>query len=168
MSISCGIFDSMIDMIDTVYQYTGLQFFENPQFDEETNQQTYEMVEISNEDLNEIIIVKFREDLVFSKTNDDIDYTPCDYDYKNVKIILEKWFDVSIRNDSNVSEESLASKYSYNPKYSLMLAISKLSCERKKPHDPEFFQKNLSSIRFRYINRELVPYHYSITKNNCI
>ena len=52
-----------------------------------------------------------------------------------------------------------------NPKESLYQAISKLSYERRKPHNPEWFKKHLSTVRFHIVNKQMVPYRYSVCKS---
>ena len=85
--------------------------------------------------------------LSFSKLYND-KFIPCSKDEKIVTLAFQKYFENGI------------------PNYNLLLQLSKISLERRKLYEPEFFENRLSSIRFCYINEELVPYRYTLIKKN--
>ena len=100
---------------------------------------------------DEKIMVRLN-DVSFSKSYSEEDFTDCNIDERIVQEILNVWFEIDENIPKVIPKESL---YSY---------ISKLSYERNKPHDSEWFKSHLSTVRFQYVNKQLVPYRYSIHK----
>lgn len=98
---------------------------------------------------NQKLKVKINE-MTFSKSYIDDNFVDCDKNEKIVQNMFDTWFEYS--------------ENQRKPKYFLFVAISKLSGDRRKPHDPEWFQTHLSSVRFHYVNKQLVPYRYSLHK----
>jgi hypothetical protein len=98
-------------------------------------------------DKDEIILVEFNEDCVgFTVSNDEINYIfkPS----KNIEIIKNTWFEEEI------------------PKQILYKNLSKISESRKNFHELEYFKNKLKKVYFKYINNELVPFRYSLKKQN--
>jgi hypothetical protein len=104
-------------------------------------------------DMGDNVIAYFSGDRInFSIENEmgmekKIETTDC----KIVEIVKSTFFD---EGNENI----------YKPKPILYQALSRLSSNRKNFHEPEFFQHRLKRVYFRNINKEIVPYRYTLIK----
>lgn len=92
-------------------------------------------------------------DMIFSKSYSGDVFTVCNIDERIVQEMLDTWFEI----DEDEKNTNI-------PKENLYSSISKLSYERRKPHNSEWFKEHLSTVRFHYINKQLIPYKYSVHK----
>lgn len=94
--------------------------------------------------MNQKLLIKL-SDMSFSKSYSDQIFEKCEGNEKIIQDVLGTWFD----------EEQ-------KPKFGLFVALSKLSKKRRKSHEPEWFENHLSSVRFHYQDKQIVPYRYSV------
>jgi hypothetical protein len=118
----------------------------------DTEKITEELREIF--DMNDNVIAYFSGDkITFSIENEmgletKIENENC----KFVEIVKSTFFE--IEENQNICK----------PKQILFQVLSRLSSNRKNFHEPEFFQNRLKRVYFRNINKEIVPYRYTLTK----
>ena len=112
----------------------------------ETNDDFDDVVQrLKMEDKTQIVLIKFdKEDIEFLVSNDEINFSV--EPSKTIENIKLTWFDEGI------------------PKQILFESLSKLSLSRKTFHESEYFVNRIKKVYFRYINNEIRPYRYSLTK----
>jgi len=98
--------------------------------------------EVSNQ--NEIVLVKFNKDIEFlvSEDGENFSFIPS----KTIEQIKFIWFDED------------------KGKHILFKRLSKLSENRKVFHEPEYFVNRIKKVYFRYENKQIVPYRYTVNK----
>ena len=118
----------------------------------DTEKITEELREIF--DMNDNVIAYFSGDKIsFSIENEMGLETKIETeDCKLVEIVKSTFF--QIEENQNICK----------PKQILFQVLSRLSSNRKNFHEPEFFQNRLKRVYFRNINKEIVPYRYTLTK----
>jgi len=89
-----------------------------------------------------IILVKFEDEIIFLVSKDGINFSFIPS--KTIEIVKTTWF-----NDDK-------------PKHILFKELSKLSMYRKVFHEPEYFVKRIKKVYFHYINKQVLPYRYSV------
>ena len=88
------------------------------------------------------VLVKFGEEVKILVSDDGVnyDFTPSE----SIAEVKSIWFEGD------------------KAKYILFEILSELSKYRKHFHEAEFFKTKLKKVYFRYINREMAPYRYSL------
>ena len=95
---------------------------------------------------NKFVLVKFDKGLKFlvSEDGETFSFIPS----KSIEEVKLTWFEV---------DEERAKNILYN-------RLSKLSENRKVFHEPDYFVNRIKKVYFRYENKQIVPYRYSIKK----
>ena len=95
---------------------------------------------------NKFVLVKFDKELKFlvSEDGEAFSFIPS----KSIEEVKLTWFEV---------DEDKAKNILYN-------RLSKLSENRKVFHEPDYFVNRIKKVYFRYENKQIVPYRYSIKK----
>ena len=99
---------------------------------------------LDEEEIDDIILVKFSEDVEFLVSQDGLGFRFIPS--RTIEKIKNKYFD----NDKPNSE--------------LFLQLSEISEIRGSYHPPEYFHDKLKKVYFHYVNKEIVPYRYSLRK----
>ena len=105
---------------------------------------TYKFEEFIDEEIS-IVMVKFNKDCIeflVSEDGENFSFVPS----KTIEEIKLTWFD----NDK--------------PKHILFKKLSKLTENRKVFHDPDYFVNRIKKVYFRYENKQIVPYRFSVNK----
>ncbi len=92
--------------------------------------------------------------------SDDSDYRIFLKDNLISKVIIDNK-DSTILNIHSITDKWFRDK---SPRNELFLELSKISRNRRKFHNPDWFKKNIISIKFKHFNNEIVPYRYYIKK----
>lgn len=114
----------------------------------------------------------FNEDLLDApqllKMNDDkhvlVQFKPQSLDYSLEFFVSENGNDFEFRPSKLIQDVKLTWFDEETPKPMLFSTLSKLSQNRRMSHPPEYFPKRINKIYFTYINKEIVPYSYSLYK----
>ena len=89
-----------------------------------------------------VVLVKFEEEVKFLVSDDGVnyDFTPSE----SIAEVKSLWFEADKARDI------------------LFENLSELSKYRKHFHESDFFRTKLKKVYFRYINKQMTPYRYSL------